>query len=307
MGCPRLALEVWGADPEQLLVTAATAEELGLHALYYGESPHGLNLETFTVLALLAARTRRLRVGPVIANLLPGYRTFPQFARQVHAMTVISGGRFDLRTGTGAAARWARPWWEPAGVDYPGRDRRREVLADWLAALHARWTADGTVRPPVTVAASGPRSMRVAARWADEWECSFRTPGELRELAARFDALPGSSDGREASADQGLSGGRGPSGGPGASGGRIRRSVELDLVTAGTADARERLTRRFLAERGPGGPAALERALTGGPGELAERLHAYREAGADQLLLAAVDPHDPDTLRTLAEAAARCP
>lgn len=295
----RLALEVWGHDYRRLIATARAAEELGFAALYYGEAPHGLNLETGTVLAALAERTTTLRLGPVIANLLPAYRSFPLFARQVHSLAVISDGRFDVRTGTGAAAAWARPWWTPAGVDYPDRATRRRILDEWLAALHHVWSRPGepfcgqavrfdrlaldppVPRPPITVAAVGPRSMAIAARHADIWEASYLAPAEYERLRAQFDAL--TADRRP----------------------RVPRSLEVDAVTATTDAARRRLEQRFLAERGADGPTALAKALRGTPPEIAEQLTAYRAAGVDQLVIAAVDPADRSTLETLAEAAAR--
>jgi alkanesulfonate monooxygenase SsuD/methylene tetrahydromethanopterin reductase-like flavin-dependent oxidoreductase (luciferase family) len=281
-------LEVWGDDYEQLLITARAAEQFGFAALYYGESPHRLNLETSTVCAALAAHTTTLRLGSVITNLLPTYRSFPLFVRQVEALTVISRGRFDLRTATGAAQQWARPWWDGAGVTYPDRAARRHILDDWLHRLREDWAGSvpasipASVPPPITVAATGPDAMTIAARHADMWEASFCTVTQFRELAARFDALAAH---------------RQP---------RVLRSLEIDAVTAPTASARHLLTERFLAERGPDGPTALAKALTGSAAEIAERLSAYHDAGADQLLVATVDPHDQATLESLATAAALC-
>lgn len=281
----RLALEVWGHDYAALVATARAAEDLGFDALYYGESPHALNLETSTVLAGLAERTSTLRLGSVIANLLPGYRSFTLFARQAHALAVISGGRFDLRTGTGAASEAARPWWEPAGVDYPDRPARRRILEDWLRAVHLLWSEPGKLapavaRPPITVAAVGPASMAIAARYADVWESSYLCPDEFRALAAQFEELAAER------------------------GGAVLRSVEVDAVTGPTAETRSRLEARFLAERGDTGAAALTKALRGSPQHVAEQMAAYRAAGVDQLLIAAVDPHDRSILEALAEAAA---
>lgn len=304
----RLALEVWGHDYGRIAATADAAEALGFTALYYGESPGPLNLETGTVLAGLAERTSTLRIGPVIANLLPGYRSFPLFARQIHGLAVISGGRLDVRTGTGAASAFASPWWRPAGVDYPDRATRRRILDEWLAGLHHLWSrpdepfSGGHVRfdagaigldppvarPPITVAAVGPASMRIAARHADVWEASYLTAAGFAALAAQFEAIAG---GVTEPGDRRTR--------------PVLRSLEIDAVTAGTAAGRRRLEQRFLEERGPGGAAALAKALTGTGDELAGRLAAYRAAGADQLVIAAVDPHDQSTLEALAEAAAR--
>ena len=297
----RVGLEVWGNDYRQILDTAVAAEELGFGALYYGESPHGLNLETWTVLAGVAAATTSIRIGPVIAHLLPGYRSFPLFVRQVHALAVVSGGRFDLRTGTGASTRWAAPWWLPVGVDYPERAERRAVLEEWLAAFRRLWSAPGEAfrgerlrfdevrldppveRPPVTVAATGPESMRVAATHADVWEASYLGPDEFRALAGRFDELAG------------------------ARGRRVARALEVDVVTAPTGKGRRRLERSFLAERGPGGPGALAKALAGPPDAVAEKMAAYAAAGVERFLAACVDPHDTASLEALARAAALVP
>lgn len=297
----RIALEVWGHDYGRLVDTARVAERLGFDAVYLGESPHGLNLETWTALGGVAEATASIRLGPVIAHLLPAYRSFPLLVRQLHTLAVVSGGRGDFRTGTGAAGRWARPWWEPAGLDYPARAARRAILEEWLRAFHHVWSRPGepfygeclrferlplepTVeRPPLTVAASGPQAMELAARYADVWETSYLTPAELRREAARF---------QEAAARYGRP---------------VARGVEVDAVTAATGAERRRLKQRFLAERGPSGPAALARALTGPPAAVAEQMADYADAGADRLLVAAVDPHDRASLEALAEAAALQP
>jgi alkanesulfonate monooxygenase SsuD/methylene tetrahydromethanopterin reductase-like flavin-dependent oxidoreductase (luciferase family) len=295
---PVIGVEVWGNDYQQILDTAVAAEELGFGAFYYGESPHGLNLETWTVLAGVAAHTSTIRLGPVIANMLPGYRSFPLFVRQVHALAVISDGRLDLRTGTGAATRWAAPWWLPIGVDYPERAERRALLEEWLEALDIVWSSPtigfqgGRVRfdeirlePPVerprlTVAAMGPKSMSVAAARADVWEASHVDQDDYRVLAGRFNTL---SNGRHR---------------------RLIRALEIDVVTAPTKTERRLLEQMFLSERGPGGPAALGRALAGPADLIATKMRSYLDAGVEQFLAACVDPHDTGSLEVLAQAAA---
>lgn len=295
-----VAVEVWGHEYRQILDTAVAAEELGFGGFYYGESANGLNLETWTVLAGVAAHTSSIRIGPIITNLLPEYRSFPLLMRQVHALAVMSEGRLDLRTGTGAADRWAAPWWTPVGIDYPGRAERRAVLAEWLAAFDHLWS-DGAAgafvgerlhfdsipleprvsRPPVTVAAMGPKAMRLAAARADVWEASHLDAGEYRVLARGFDAMCGERARR------------------------VMRSLEVDVVTAGSSRQRARLERAFVAERGSGGPAALDLALTGSADLMAERLTAYVDAGVDQFVAACVDPHNIGSLEELAESCRR--
>lgn len=94
-------IEVWGNDYRQILDTAVAAEELAFSAFYYGESPHSLNLETWTVLAGVTARTTSIRIGPVIANLASRLGVVPAFG--------ATGARLDKAL-TGPARWWPRRW-----------------------------------------------------------------------------------------------------------------------------------------------------------------------------------------------------
>ncbi len=60
----RLTLELWGSDYRRLREVARCAEDCGFDGLFYGESLTDLDLDCWTVLAGLAAVTRRLRLGP---------------------------------------------------------------------------------------------------------------------------------------------------------------------------------------------------------------------------------------------------
>jgi hypothetical protein len=112
------------------------------------------------------------------------------------------------------------------------------------------------------------------------WEASHLDPSQYRELSARFEAL------------------RAPHDRP------VTRSLEVDVVTAPTAEGRTRLEASFLAERGDGGPALLARALAGPPDAVSARLTAFVDAGVDRFLAACVDPLDTGSLEALAAAAA---
>ncbi len=288
----RLAVEVWSADGERIIATARRAEELGIDAFAYGESPTGLNLDCWTVLAALARSTERIRLGPVITNLLPDYRSPILLARQAATVAILSGGRLDLRTGVGASARYGRRWWEPAGVRYPDYDRRLADLADTLPRLRRFWAGDevelGGPAPvrsglrcpqiPITVAAVGRRAMALAAAEADTWEASFRTPAEYRRLAAQFDAI-----------------------GPARP---VARSLEIDGFIGTTPDRAATVVERARAERGRREDLdrVFERALVGPPARAAERIGQLAEAGVGQLLVALHDPTDADALEALVAA-----
>jgi alkanesulfonate monooxygenase SsuD/methylene tetrahydromethanopterin reductase-like flavin-dependent oxidoreductase (luciferase family) len=272
-----VALEVWSSDYQQLESTCRRAERLGFDALYYGESPHDLNLECWTTLAALARATSRIRLGPIIANVLPTYRSTILLARQAAAVASISGGRLDFRSGVGASAAFGRDWWEPFDVEYPPYEQRLADLEAALGALPRLWSDHGPI--PITIAARGERAMAVAARDAQVWETSFCTPDEFRQQAARMTELLGDDDRQ------------------------VVRSLEIDGFVSTTPGGFDRLLDRVGTERGSAEDLdpILDRALVGTPPEAASRLTALGGAGVEQVVVALHDPHDPDALEALAE------
>ncbi len=275
----RYALEVWCADFETIERTCIAAEQLGFDAFYYGESPHALNLDCWTTLAALARCTSTIRLGPVISNLLPDYRSLALLGRQVATLAILSAGRVDFRTGAGADRRWARRWWEPVGVRYPGYRERVARLTRDVGLLRRYWSGEplrfagdevtiGMPLPPVpvTIAAVSDRGMACAAAHAEVWEASCCTPAEFVELDRRF----ASTCSR-----------------------RVTRSLEVDVFTGASRSAVAAALRRAETERGAAAmPEVRARALVGGPDEIAVQIEALAAAGVDQLLLAFVDPTD---------------
>ncbi len=289
----KIALEVWSSDLAQLLDTCCRAEALGIDAFYYGEAPTGLNLDCWTTLAALAQRTHRIRLGPVITNVLGSYRSVVLLGKQAATVAIVSDGRLDFRTGVGAAADFGRPWWEPYGVEYPVYDRRLHELRRALSLLRPFWRGEpvefspgqpvrigfDTPRIPVTVAATGPKGVALAGEFADTWETSFRTAAEVVTQREEFGALGGVAS-------------------------SLTRSLEIDAFVGTTRSAVDEILRRARSERlGEDLDAVFERALVGTPELVAEQLAVLGRAGVDQVVVALHDPHDPDALEALAASA----
>ncbi|MFV0258999.1 MAG: LLM class flavin-dependent oxidoreductase [Acidimicrobiales bacterium] len=276
-----IALEAWGADYPRVEEACRFAEASGLDGFTYGESPHGLNLECWSVLAALARVTHRIRLGPVIANVLPEYRSPLLLARQAEAVSAIAPGRVELRTGVGAAAGHARPWWNPHGIGYPSYDRRLADLEEALATWDRRWDGAG-VDIPITVAATGERAMALAARHARSWETSFCTPTEYVRRRTRFASIAARV----------------------APGRTVTGSLEVDAFVATTRAGVDAVLAAAGAERGRGedlGPV-FDRALVGTPDRIAADLAALARAGVDRVLVAPHDPLDLDAIAALADA-----
>lgn len=157
--------------------------------------PTGPYYEGWTLLAALAARTERIRVGVLVSC-----NTFRHPALLAHqAMTVdhVSGGRLELGLGAG----WFVPEHEQFGIPFPpagelvGRFHEAVQIVDGLLRhgslthrgrhyqlqdAHIRPRSVQQPRPPLTLGAHRPRMLRICAEYADAWN-SFGTVAEMRE------------------------------------------------------------------------------------------------------------------------------
>ncbi|BFU45808.1 LLM class flavin-dependent oxidoreductase [Krasilnikovia sp. MM14-A1004] len=167
----------------QWTATARRAEELGYDILLVPDTVH--TLAPLPALAAAAAATGTLRVGTYVLsapNRSPGL-----VAWESRSMHLLTGGRFELGLGGGrpGADRDAAQ----LGADFGTPADRLRRVADTIRALRE---SDGTP-PPVLVAASRPRMLRLAAEQADTVALGLpphstgddlaRTVATLREMA----------------------------------------------------------------------------------------------------------------------------
>ncbi|MFB9906448.1 LLM class flavin-dependent oxidoreductase [Allokutzneria oryzae] len=140
--------------------------------------------DAVSTLTAAALTTSRIRLGTLVAN--PNFRHPVTFSRQLMGLDDISGGRFTLGVGAGASAL------DPTILgDTPLAPRQLvsrlgefvELLdkllttdhvsydGEYFRAVDARTLPGCAQRPrlPFVVAANGPRSMRVAARFGKGW------------------------------------------------------------------------------------------------------------------------------------------
>lgn len=171
--------EFWrmGASPvpcTQIGDLARAMEAGGWDGLAVGEA-HALLPDPYVALALAAAATMTLKVGTAVAVPL----RHPLLAADAMAtVQAVAGGRatFSIGRGDGAMKVLKRRPMRVAEFETYLRQlqaflRREEVEIDGAVATMARLDAIDPgldlVPPPVNVAATGPRMIDVAARWAD--------------------------------------------------------------------------------------------------------------------------------------------
>jgi len=168
-----------------LLAMAERAEAAGFDAVWIGDSITARpRHEPLTLLAAVAARTRRVRLGTAV--LLPALRHPVVLAHVVGTLDRLAEGRVVL--GVGIAADNVPIRREFAAVGVPFARRVGRVL-ETLEICRALWSRDGvsfsgshfqlqdvTVEPkphraggpPIWIGGSGPTALREAARF-DAW------------------------------------------------------------------------------------------------------------------------------------------
>jgi alkanesulfonate monooxygenase SsuD/methylene tetrahydromethanopterin reductase-like flavin-dependent oxidoreductase (luciferase family) len=163
----------------------------------WGGMPDGPWHAAVPVLAAAAAMTRRVRLGTLVAS--PNFRHPVTLARDVLALDDVSGGRFDLGVGPGSAGPDATALGQPSWNSRERMDRFEEFLqilravldgdADTRTTITGRYyAAAGTPSTPgalqaplpLTIAAGGPRGLRLAVAFGQRWVTIGPTSGEPR-------------------------------------------------------------------------------------------------------------------------------
>ena len=140
-GC-QLPLEA--GDFEQVIEVAKQCEELGYDSVWAYDhlSPFwtrsGRVLECWTVLAAVAARTSRIRIGSLVTNV--NVRSPSLLAKMSSTIDNISGGRLIVGLGTGD--RLSRDELLSYGYNFASTDERVERLKESILILKAMWTEE---------------------------------------------------------------------------------------------------------------------------------------------------------------------
>lgn len=269
---------------------ARAVEDAGLdsvwtedHVLYQSKAGEPIApWDAWTTLAGLAEVTKRLRIGTMVSPL--GMRHPVLLARHAAAVQEMSGGRLVLGIGLGHGEREYRA----LGMSLEHRfGRFREAFGILLRALEdgsadqqGQYVStadfrllprpDGFRRPRLMVGSDGPKTLRLTLPHVDAWNWDgfFDDPAEFAAASRAVDAICEEV-------------GRDPR--------EIRRTAHLVVRLPG-------------AEGLPIDPLPSHlRVIEGETDAVAARLHAFADAGADELMLI-VDPARPAAIEQLARA-----
>jgi probable F420-dependent oxidoreductase len=228
--------------------------------------------EAWTGLAALAEATSRVTIGPFVS--CTGFRNPALLAKMATTLDEISDGRLILGLGAG----WHEPEYLAFGYPFDhlaGRFAEAlQIIVPLLREGHVDFEGtyyqvrDCELRPrgprpegpPIWIGASGPRMLRLVARYADAYNAVwFTKPEQMTERFASIDAAC--------------------------------REVGRDPATIShTAGA-------FVSLLGREGwtPKQPRPSIDASPDEVAEHLHAFHLAGAEHMTLS-LQPWDADGL-----------
>ena len=198
-----------GVTWDDWVALARAAEELGFEALFrsdhygpvVGQEELG-SLDAWTTLAALAALTSRIRLGTLVSPAT--FRHPSVLAKSAVAVDRISGGRVELGMGAG----WNEGEHRRYGFPFPRTRERMDIFAEQIEIVHRQlrsepFSFDGEhyrleeanplPKPvqspalPLIVGGGGrPRSVGLAARWADEYNAVSPSPDECSALRERI-------------------------------------------------------------------------------------------------------------------------
>ena len=189
---------------------AAACEEHGVGTLF--RSDHYLSvddrrergsLDAWATIAALAATTERLRLGTLVSPAT--FRHPAVLAKLAVTADHISGGRVELGIGAG--------WWEREheayGIELPPVGPRLDALEEQMELIRRHWeegpfnyegryyraqNLDAQPKPmqqprlPLILGGKGgPRSLRLAAALADEYNTVMSTAEEIADVRKRLD------------------------------------------------------------------------------------------------------------------------
>ncbi len=258
--------------------------------------------DCWTTLAGLARDTSGIGLGSMVSPVT--FRIPGSYAKVVATVVEMAEGT-TIEMGIGAG--WNEEEHAALGIPYPDTVERVDRMEEELAIIRGLWDEpDGWSfegqhyqvvnaifrprgpRPNVVVGGVGrPRSCRLGAQFADEYNISSSNPAEVREINGRLDA-----------ACEKL--GRDPA--------TLTRSVMAGvLVGRDEAEMAERRTRQVALFGGDvdGAEAWLDerkdRWITGTPDEARARIADYAATGVDRLLFQDFLPQDLDHIAVMGE------
>ena len=181
-------------DPELLCTTAEVAEDMGLDSLWLSDHIVTRNptLDVTCLFAMIAARTKKLRMGPSVLTLPARHPV--QVAKTYATLDYLSNGRMIMAVGSGSDTRDL----SASGISPRERGKR---LDEGIGILRRLWTEsnvthegqfyqfeDVTIEPKpakgsldIWIGGKSDAILKRVVRLGDGWFPALTTPQEFRD------------------------------------------------------------------------------------------------------------------------------
>lgn len=298
-----------GLSYEDQLAVARHAESAGFEALFrsdhYSSFPGASDNRTtdaWAVLAGLARDTSRIGLGVLVSPVtfrLPG-----NLAKLGATVQEMSGGRLEVGMGAG----WNAVEHAAHGFPFPQIGERADMLEEQLEVVRGLWEgSDGwsfegahyrienalfrakpSPVPRIIVGGDGaPRSMRIAVRYADEFNITSSDPERIADRFRRLDTVLADA-GRDAAT--------------------LTRSAMVGVLVGrdeSEVDARRRRLMQAVGRPDDSGDAwyaeRRERWILGTPEQARSRVEDFAAVGVERIMLQDFVPWDLDMIDLLGD------
>lgn len=276
-------------------------EELGFIGLYRSDHftnpnpPDKESLELWTSLTWLAANTKRIEFGPLVTPV--SFRHPVQTARMAAAVDDLSNGRLTLGLGAGWQAREHQLF----GFELLNINDRLDRFEEGIQVVTGLLKSDTPASfegkyfqlrqalllprpqrpggPKILIGGSGQkRTLPLAARYADEWNCVFTVPQDFSILNKQLDDLLKAEN-------------------------RDLKSLKRSMMTGCYFGRNENILREKISARDLSFDELRARGeIVGNPVQVKEQLQELTEAGLQRVMLQWLYLDDLEGLEALAKA-----
>jgi F420-dependent oxidoreductase-like protein len=270
--------------------------------------------DAWAVLAGLARETSTITLGTLVSPVT--FRSAGNLAKVVTTVDEMSGGRVEFGLGAG----WNEPEHRQLGLPFPEIKERADLMEEQFAVLRGLWGEpdgwsfagrhvriedasfhpkpmarpgrptfpNGSSRPRLLTGGEGsPRSLRIGARYVDEFNLSSSSP---EKAATIFAALAGACEaiGRD----------------PATMGRSVMAGVLIGRDEAELAGRKQALLAAFGDESGGDDwfDAREPRWVLGTPDQARAMVKRFADAGAERIMLQDFLPRDLEMVDLMAEA-----
>jgi F420-dependent oxidoreductase-like protein len=270
--------------------------------------------DAWAVLAGLARETSTITLGTLVSPVT--FRSAGNLAKVVTTVDEMSGGRVEFGLGAG----WNEPEHRQLGLPFPEIKERADLMEEQFAVLRGLWGEpdgwsfagrhvriedasfhpkpmarpgrptfpNGSSRPRLLTGGEGsPRSLRIGARYVDEFNLSSSSP---EKAATTFAALAGACEaiGRD----------------PATMGRSVMAGVLIGRDEAELAGRKQALLAAFGDESGGDDwfDAREPRWVLGTPDQARAMVKRFADAGAERIMLQDFLPRDLEMVDLMAEA-----